>query len=120
MTTQNPLFTIQKYLMTKLAAPINYGHALDLDIANLKAQVAELNITFEHFTGLNVQDAKKLGFSLWDEEQPSFYLIPAWLHFCLPNGLQIYSINKESYTVSEDYKPDSDSRFGCLAFGIQL
>lgn len=58
-----------------------------------------------------------LGFGKWDDDS-NLYLIPAYMYPIIPIGLKVTTIldNEEEFNG----KNDTDSRFGCLAFGIKI
>ena len=68
---------------------------------------------------LTKERAKALRFGKWDEdEQPDLYLFPLWFVLFLPYGTKVVSIGGEKFEYSKE--TDLDTRFGCVAFGIEL
>lgn len=68
---------------------------------------------------LTRERAKHLRFGRWDkDEQPDLYLFPLWFVLFLPYGTKVVSIGGEKFEYSEE--TDLDTRFGCVAFGIEL
>lgn len=65
---------------------------------------------------LTLQEAKELRFCRWDEES-DLWLIPIWLYPFIPEDLELTSIGG-----NKGFAPniDTDTRFGCLAWGIFL
>lgn len=62
------------------------------------------------------EEAVELRFCKWDEES-DLWLIPIWLYPFIPNDLELTSIGGD-----KGFAPniDTDTRFGCLAWGIFL
>ena len=67
---------------------------------------------------LTVERAKALRFSLWSDNNPDFYLFPLWFVFFVPYGTKVISISGEEFEYSKN--TDLDTRFGCVAFGIEI
>lgn len=67
---------------------------------------------------LTRNQAKILGFSLWDDELPDLYLIPNYLVKFIDKGTKVTSISGDTYKFGEIN--DYDERFGCIAFGITI
>lgn len=65
---------------------------------------------------LTLEEAKELRFCRWDKES-DLWLIPIWLYPFIPEDLELTSISG-----SKEFAPniDTDTRFGCLAWGILL
>ena len=68
------------------------------------------------WTDLNYNELKALGFRKFEEET-ELMLIPAYVFKALPDGLTLYCIDGRSVIIGKDVI-DTDTRFGCLAFGI--
>ena len=114
------LICLSRHLLGKLSSHLNFGHEVKIDFEDLKKEVdKEIPISKESFYELNIEEAKNIGFSLWSDEQPNLYLIPGYLYKFLPEGMELISISGEKKIVGKDYI-DNDTRFGCLAFGIEL
>lgn len=67
---------------------------------------------------LTIEEAKELRFSKWDEES-DLYLFPLWLVPLIPEGMEVTSINGETFKYSKE-NTNNDIRFGCVAYGINL
>ena len=68
---------------------------------------------------LTRERAKHLRFGRWDEyEQPDLFLFPLWFVLFLPYGTKVIGINGDTFEYSEE--TDLDTRFGCVAFGVEL
>ena len=67
---------------------------------------------------LTKERAKALRFGKWSDEHPDLYLFPLWFVLFLPYGTKVVSIGGEEFEYSED--TDLDTRFGCVAFGINI
>ena len=78
------------------------------------------NSVKEVFTldNLTKERAKALRFGEWSDEQPYLYLFPLWFVLFLPYGTKVVSIGGEKFEYSKE--TDLDTRFGCVAFGIEL
>ena len=74
----------------------------------------------EMFTldNLTRERAKHLRFGKWSNEQPDLYLFPLWFVLFLPYGTKIVGIGGDTFEYTEE--TDLDTRFGCVAFGIEL
>lgn len=72
-------------------------------------------IDFEHLT---IAQAKELRFGKWDENG-NLWLIPIWLYPLIPNGLELKGI-MGGKVIFDGNNIDTDTRFGCLAYGIEL
>lgn len=66
---------------------------------------------------LTEEECKYMGFGKWDEES-GIWLIPLWLYKSIPVGIKLYSINGEE-VMFDGSNIDTDTRYGCLAFGIK-
>ena len=67
---------------------------------------------------LTVERAKALRFSQWSDDNPDLYLFPLWFVFFVPYGTKVISIGGEEFEYTEN--TDLDTRFGCVAFGIEI
>ena len=68
---------------------------------------------------LTRERAEALRFGQWDiDEQPDLYLFPLWFVFFLPYGTKVIGIGGDTFEYSKE--TDLDTRFGCVAFGIEL
>ena len=78
------------------------------------------NSVKEVFTldNLTKERAKALRFGKWSDEQPDLYLFPLWFVLFLPYGTKVIGIGGDTFEYSEE--TDLDTRFGCVAFGIEL
>lgn len=82
-------------------------------------QIGELGITAEDFSALTKEEAKIIGFNLWDEDQPSFLLIPQWLYYAIPEGMPVTNIVGEEKPFSRKTH-DYECRFNSLSYGLQF
>ena len=78
------------------------------------------NSVKEVFTldNLTKERAKALRFGKWSDEQPDLYLFPLWFVLFLPYGTKVVGIGGDTFEYTEE--TDLDTRFGCVAFGIEL
>ena len=78
------------------------------------------NSVKEVFTldNLTKERAKALRFGEWSGEQPDLYLFPLWFVLFLPYGTKVIGIGGDTFEYSEE--TDLDTRFGCVAFGVEL
>ena len=68
---------------------------------------------------ITIDEAIELGFSLWDENMPNFYLFPLWFIPLIPIGTELTSIEWEKI-IYDGTNIDNDIRFGCIPYGIEL
>ena len=80
------------------------------DIVN-KALLRELD-----WDNLTEDDCKELRLGVWDKNEP-LRLIPIWLSKAIPVGTKLTSIDGSEITFDGN-NIDTDTRFGCLAWGI--
>lgn len=71
------------------------------------------------FNKLTIEEARELGFVVFNGNIPNLYLIPLYLVPMLPNGLEVTCISGEKKFVGNDYI-DKDIRFGCIAYGVEI
>ena len=78
------------------------------------------NSVKEVFTldNLTKERAKALRFGKWSDEQPDLYLFPLWFVLFLPYGTKVVGIGGNTFEYNKD--TDLDTRFGCVAFGIEI
>ena len=78
------------------------------------------NSVKEVFTldNLTKERAKALRFGKWSDEQPDLYLFPLWFVLFLPYGTKVIGIGGNTFEYNKD--TDLDTRFGCVAFGIEI
>ena len=93
--------------------------AMSKDPAKVKRQLASVGLSKEDLLGLTTTEASLIGFTKWSKDDPNLYLIPSWLYPALPVGLQVTGISGEESEFSPETH-DSESRYGCLAYGINL
>lgn len=67
---------------------------------------------------LTRERAKYLRFGRWSDEHPDLYLFPLWFVFFIPYGTKVIGINGNTFEYSKE--TDLDTRFGCVAFGVEL
>jgi len=68
-------------------------------------------------TKLTLEEARELRFLRWDEHG-KLYLFPLWVVPLIPEGLMVISIGGETFPF--DDRADLDTRFGCVAFGLNF
>ena len=111
--------TLVRYTLSLGASTYLHPHAVSKAPEQTKQELASVGLTAEDILGLTTTEASLIGFTQWSEDDPSLYLIPAWLYPALPVGLQVTGIlGKVSEFSPETH--DSESRYGCLAYGINL
>ena len=71
------------------------------------------------FKNITVEEAKELRFGKWSDEQPDLWLFPLYLVPIIPEGLEIEYIDGTKGIYEKD-KMDDDTRFGCVAYGINI
>lgn len=86
-------------------------NATDTMLEELKKHIDWNNLTKD--------EARELGFGLWDEDKPNLYLIPLYLLPILPMGTKLTTINDKEL-VYDGTNVDNDIRFGCIAYGITV
>ena len=57
-----------------------------------------------------------LDFGRWSEET-NLMLIPLWIYPYVKDGINVEDINGEKFKLDKS-KVDTDTRFGCLSFGV--
>lgn len=67
---------------------------------------------------IDEETADILCFGLYDKDDPKFRLIPLHFYHVIPNGVKVKSISGS--TEIWNGKQDNDSRFGLLAYGIEV
>ena len=118
--------TCQSWLVNRISEIKAYGkHWIDEFCLKEFRDVTEKYFTDDYvkevFTldNLTKERAKALRFCQWDKDkQPDLYLFPLWFVLFLPYGTKVVSICGEKFEYSEE--TDLDTRFGCVAFGIEL
>lgn len=117
----NNINALAVHLLSKAGNYVTYGEHLDFSVDDLITQVkTEIEITTYEFETLTIDEAKLCGFRKWSDDSPNLYLIPTWLYNFLPSGLKVESINGEKFTIDKPSDLDNDSRFGCLAYGVNF
>ena len=111
--------TLVRYTLGLAASTYLDPQAMSKDPAKVKRQMASVGLSKEDLLGLTIEEASLIGFTQWTEDDPSLYLIPAWLYPALPVGLQVTGISGEESEFSPETH-DSESRYGCLAYGSNL
>lgn len=71
------------------------------------------------FKNITVDEAKELRFGKLSDEQPNLWLFPLYLVPIIPEGLEIEYIDGTKGKYEKD-KMDNDTRFGCVAYGINI
>ena len=108
-----------RYTLSLGASTYLHPHTVSKAPEQTKQELASVGLTAEDILALTTTEASLIGFTLWSEDDPNSYLIPAWLYPALPVGLQVTGIlGKESEFSPETH--DSESRYGCLAYGVNL
>lgn len=113
------LKTLVRYTLGLAASTYLYPNAMSKDPDKAKQQLASVGLSKEDLLGLTIEEASLIGFTRWSEDDPRLYLIPAWLYPALPAGLQVIDIFGEESEFSPETH-DDESRYGCLAYGVNL
>ena len=113
------LKTLVRYTLGLAASTYLHPHAVSKAPEQTKQELASIGLTAEDILALTTAEASLIGFTQWSEDDPSLYLIPAWLYPALPVGLQVIGISGEESEFSPETH-DSESRYGCLSYGINL
>ena len=113
------LKNLVRYTLSLGASTYLDPHNMSKAPEQTKQELASIGLSKEDLLGLTTTEASLIGFTLWSEDDPSLYLIPAWLYPALPVGLQVTGISGEVSEFSPETH-DSESRYGCLAYGIHL
>ena len=113
------LKTLVRYTLGLAASTYLDPQPMSKAPAKAKQQLASIGLTAEDLLGLTTAEASLIGFTQWSEDDPNLYLIPSWLYPALPVGLQVTGISGEVSEFSPETH-DSESRYGCLAYGINL
>ena len=108
-----------RYTLSLGASTYLHPHDVSKAPEQTKQELASVGLTSEDILALTTAEASLIGFTQWSEDDPSLYLIPAWLYPALPVGLQVTGISGEVSEFSPETH-DSESRYGCLAYGIHL
>lgn len=116
-----------KTAMANLATEIsvyNWSDNFKIKELNLRIDNLKKEIYFVPFHEFTKDQLKSLGFGHWEDE---LFLIPLWLYGYIPFGIRLESINGKKTTVHKDYSDkesenyiDTDVRFGCIAYGINI
>ena len=108
-----------RYTLSLGASTYLHPHAMSKAPEQTKRQLASVGLSAEDILALTTAEASLIGFTQWSEDDPSLYLIPSWLYPALPVGLQVIGISGEESEFSPETH-DSESRYGCLAYGVNL
>lgn len=115
----------QNYLANRIAEIKAYGShwsdefCLDEIKKSIKKYYSDKDVAnLFSIENLTVERARALRFCQWSDEQPDFYLFPLWFVFFVPYGTKVISISGEEFEYSEN--TDLDTRFGCVAFGVEI
>ena len=111
--------TLVRYTLSIGAGTYLYPQAISGAPEQTKQELASVGLSKEDLLGLTTAEASLIGFTQWSEDSPSLYLIPSWLYPALPVGLQVIDIYGEESEFSPETH-DDESRYGCLAYGINL
>lgn len=71
------------------------------------------------FDTLTKEKALSYGFRNWSGDRPNFLLIPACFFDFIPIGLKVQSLTGKEI-IYDGNNIDDDSRFGLLAYGINI
>jgi len=110
---------LQRFNANKLAELLEYDWDDEYRITELNEsketilKIVGEGIDISTFTKEQVLD---IGCKKWDID--GALLIPLWLFSSLKEGVELKSIGGESVKYSKDL--DKDSRFGVVAYGIEL
>lgn len=114
-------FRIQTNLASVAAQAAIYTWTDQFKVEEIKRMVdsikASPNFTPIDPSNLTLENVKTLGFSLWDEDT-GLYLIPFWLYPFLTESFEGASISADKTSKIITKHIDTDTRFGCLAYGI--
>lgn len=85
---------------------------------NAKSTTVFLNELKQYidWSNITLEDACALGFTLWDD---NLYLLPLYILPIVPIGTKLTSISGEEVTY-DGKNIDKDTRFGCVAYGIEI
>ena len=108
-----------RYTLGLAASTYLHPHAMSKAPEQTKQELASVGLTAEDILALTTAEASLIGFTQWSEDDPNLYLIPSWLYPALPVGLRVTGISGEVSEFSPETH-DSESRYGCLAYGIHL
>ena len=119
----NKMFILQNYLAKQVSGKLNY---LDSEYwqnkkitgSDIIDKTKDFSLTVDDFNSLNIDDARKLGFSKWSDEFDDLYLIPSYLWRFIPSGLDIRDFDNNTIIYDSFDQLDNDERFGCLAYGV--
>lgn len=111
--------TLVRYTLGLAASTYLDPHDMSKAPEQTKQELASVGLTAEDILGLTTTEASLIGFTQWSEDDPNLYLIPSWLYPALPVGLQVTDISGEVSEFSPETH-DYESRYGCLAYGINL
>lgn len=109
------------WITNQLSQLNQYDWSDDMKKKELDKAFKTFNNSFKKhidFDNLTVDEARELRFQKFDDES-DLWLIPLYLLPILPEGLKVKSISGEELIVGKD-KLDDDTRFGALAFGLEL
>lgn len=109
------------WITNQLSQLNQYDWSDDMKKKELDKAFKTFNNSFKKyidFDNLTVDEARELRFQKFDDES-DLWLIPLYLLPILPEGLKVKSISGEELIVGKD-KLDNDTRFGALAFGLEL
>ncbi len=109
------------YLANALAETVVYKDSWDAKFCKEEMERAyhkanEALKEYLDWDNLTEQDCKDLRFMKWSDET-NIRLIPIWLYGAIPVGIKLTSIGGEEI-VFDGKNIDTDTRFGCLAYGI--
>jgi hypothetical protein len=114
---------IQRFIVRRAAEAMLYGTWSPGFIAGYLKEVPDKIKCAEWYKPIELSNfsedqMKDLGFVRWSEDDP-MYMIPLWLYPFLPDEIECKSIDgvQVRYKKSE---MNTDSRFGCLAYGVYV
>lgn len=108
-----------RFLMEPYVYANNWGDQFTLDqykqgCENFLNKIKE----YLDWNDIDEETANILQFGIWSNNDPKFRLIPIYLYSIVPNGLEVQSFM--GGTEIWNGKQDNDSRFGYLAYGIEV
>ena len=86
---------------------------------NFIKQLSSEEYSYVKIKDLTIDELKLLGFSYWSQNS-KLLLAPLWIvpFLSVDTEQQYYAIDGQKFTFKNNFKPDNDIRFGCVAWGI--
>lgn len=87
---------------------------------NFIKQLSSEEYNYIKINDLTIDELRSLGFSYWTQKD-NLLLAPLWIvpFLQIDKEQQYYFIDGEGFTFKDNFKPDNDIRFGCVAWGIK-